>query len=135
MTRQYNGDDIDLSACPSNLGCVDHYLPTESEALSHVSEWKWKKYHSCSLSDYIAGNHTACGHNGYCCHNIGNSCPVGALEPIRDFDHGTVRFTFIFKYDQVWVKTRMNSERTFIFQNHSRVILLSPLIYSIFGPE
>lgn len=98
MTRQYNGYGIDCSACPSDsLGCVDHYLPTESEALSHVSEWKWNKYNSCSASDHTAGDHTACGHNGTCCLNTENSCPVGALEPIRDFDDGAVRLTFIFK--------------------------------------
>ena len=86
ITRQYTttiGTQCDTN---SSTRCVDHGLSNESKALEQVSEWKWKKYNSCSTDQSSQGFHSACGNNGLCCRNTENFCPVGALEPIRDMD-------------------------------------------------
>ena len=93
MTRQYAGTNISHIDCPTGTNdlesrCVDHFFgdPITLKALEQVSEWKWKKYHICSIEHSTKSMHYVCGIDGFCCRNTQNFCPVGALEPIRDFD-------------------------------------------------
>ena len=93
ITRQYAGTNISHSDCHTNANdstrCVDFHLPTQSEVLGQVLEWKWKKYHKCSVDNSSKSVHSTCGTDGYCCRTTENFCPVGALKPIRDFDSGS----------------------------------------------
>ena len=108
LTRLFIPTANQGTACPTNennLRCVDYNIPTESETLAQISEWKWKKYNKCSVSDSGQSLHTACGTNGYCCRNTENFCPVGALEPIRNFDdNSAVSFTELRLYYSLYVR-------------------------------
>ena len=107
MTRQYTGTNISYIDCPTGTNdlesrCVDHFFGESitSKALEQVSEWKWKKYHICSIEHSTKSMHYVCGIDGFCCRNTQNFCPVGALEPIRDFDSNSAVWYLSLNYEK-----------------------------------
>lgn len=109
MTRQYTGNNISYIDCPTGTNdletrCVDHFFgkPINSKALEQVSEWKWKKYFDCSTEHSKNSLHYVCGIDGFCCRNTQNFCPVGAVEPIRDFDSNSAVWYLSLNYEKLF---------------------------------